>query len=67
MPGDVQALQPAIACVSVNQNGFHRDRISFVRTAGVRGVVGLDLGDRLAGRLQSPSRQAGSTEEYINI
>lgn len=66
-PGDVQALQPAIACVSVNQNGFHRDRISFARTAGIRRTRGLDLRGRLAGRLQGSTRQAGSSRENMKL
>jgi len=63
--GDIQALQPAIACVSVNQNGLHRDRISFARTVGVRRIGGLDLGGRLAGWLQGSSRQTGSIGEIV--
>lgn len=70
-PGHAQSLQPAITCVSVNQNGFHRNCISFIRRSRIHRIAGLNLWSCLRCRLQSASCQSGSASEvtlyYISI
>lgn len=62
-PGHAQSLQPAITCVSVNQNGFHRNCISFIRRSRIHRIAGLNLWSCLRCRLQSASCQSGSANK----